>query len=331
MGQYWEIISIDNRETTGHLGKLGEFFWMPEDSLVSCLTTPVIPSSYKTDSAIGVFEGKSQKHKKNYPPSILLSLPHELLLVIAEELLEKYLDLICFSLTCIDTWELTEQVRYKSLSQEIKRKSWAGSRMILLGDYAGALPKGLLTDAEKKELRLDGYADHELGSLLYAHKAFGKPSYKIPSGLYYDAMVQDNDLLLDELRYFGRRKPFSQWIRLPGNFKLTKSSSSKDLWMVRNLTKQEYVIPTRPQSLTQVVYSLIGCSDDASVSMQGERCSVLINGPWAGDRIDITLVSIHRQEHAHEEGSSWKDITVSVKELLEALATEDDDYGVFKF
>ncbi|GAW03951.1 hypothetical protein LENED_005706 [Lentinula edodes] len=63
MGQYWAIISIDNRETTGHLGKLGEFFWMPEDSLVSCLTTPVIPSSYKTDSAIGVFEGISQKQK----------------------------------------------------------------------------------------------------------------------------------------------------------------------------------------------------------------------------------------------------------------------------
>ncbi|KAJ3913767.1 hypothetical protein F5877DRAFT_83472 [Lentinula edodes] len=128
-------------------------------------------------------------------------------------------------------------------------------------------------------------------------------------------MVQDNDLLSDELRYFARRKPFSQWIRLPGNFKLTKSSSSKDLWMVRNLTKQD----------------LIGCSSDASVSMQGESCSVLINGPWAGDRIDITLVSIHRQEHAPEEGSSWKDITVSVKELLEALATEDNDYGVFKF
>ncbi|KAJ3848239.1 hypothetical protein EV368DRAFT_68451 [Lentinula lateritia] len=326
MGQYWTIMSIDNSEATGHLGKLGEFFWMPDDSLVSCLTTPVIPSSYKT-AAIASFGGKSQKLKKNYPPSILLSLPHELLLVIAEELSEDYLDLICFSLTCIDAWELTGQCRNQSLSQKIKSKSWAGSRIILLGDYAGALPKGLLTDAEKKELRLDGYADHELGSLLYAHPAFRKPSYKILNDFYYDEIAQDDDLF-HELQYFAHREPFSRWIMLPGNFKLTRSSS-KDRWMIRNLTKQEYAI-TRRRSLTQIVYSLIGCSDDPSVSMQGERCSVLINGPWAGDRIDITLVSIHRKEHTPEERSSWKDITISVKELLEALAAEDND-GVFKF
>ncbi|KAJ3873915.1 hypothetical protein F5051DRAFT_109769 [Lentinula edodes] len=326
MGQYWTIMSIDNSEATGHLGKLGEFFWMPDDSLVSCLTTPVIPSSYKT-AAIASFGGKSQNLKKNYPPSILLSLPHELLLVIAEELSEDYLDLICFSVTCIDAWELTGQCRYQSLSQKIKSKSWAGSRIILLGDYAGALPKGLLTDAEKKELRLDGYADHEFGSLLYAHPAFRMPSYKILNDFYYDEIAQDDDLF-HELQYFAHREPFSRWIMLPGNFKLTRSSS-KDRWMIRNLTKQEYAI-TRRRSLTQIVYSLIGCSDDPSVSMQGERCSVLINGPWAGDRIDITLVSIHRKEHTPEEQSSWKDITISVKELLEALAAEDND-GVFKF
>ncbi|GAW03922.1 hypothetical protein LENED_005677 [Lentinula edodes] len=326
MGQYWTIMSIDNSEATGHLGKLGEFFWMPDNSLVSCLTTPVIPSSYKT-AAIASFGGKSQNLQKNYPPSILLSLPHELLLVIAEELSEDYLDLICFSVTCIDAWELTGQCRYQSLSQKIKSKSWAGSRIILLGDYAGALPKGLLTDAEKKELRLDGYADHEFGSLLYAHPAFRMPSFKILNDFYYDEIAQDDDLF-HELQYFAHREPFSRWIMLPGNFKLTRSSS-KDRWMIRNLTKQEYAI-TRRRSLTQIVYSLIGCSDDPSVSMQGERCSVLINGPWAGDRIDITLVSIHRKEHTPEERSSWKDITISVKELLEALAAEDND-GVFKF
>ncbi|KAJ4464494.1 hypothetical protein C8R41DRAFT_926959 [Lentinula lateritia] len=331
MGQYWALISIDKREATGHLGKLGEFFWVPDDSLVSCLTTPVIPSSYKT-AAIASFGGKSQKLKKNYPTSILLSLPHELLLLIAEELSEDYLDLICFSLTCMDAWELTGKCRYESLSQKIKSKSWAGSRIILLGDYAGALPKGLLTDAEKKELRLDGYADHELGSLLYAHRAFRMPSFKILNDFYFDEIARDN-YLFRELQYFAHREPFSQWIMLPGDFKPTRTSSSKDLWMVRNLTKQEYAIPTRPQSLTQIVYSLIGCSDDPSVSMQGERCSVLIDGPWAGDRIDITLVSMHRQEHAPEEESNWKDITISVKELLEALAAEDDDYSVgdFKF
>lgn len=54
----------------------------------------------------------------------------------------------------------------------------------------------------------------------------------------------------------------------------------------------------------------------------------LINGKWAGHRIDITLASVHKQEH--EDDSNWKDITPHIKEFLEWLAKSGGDRK-FKF
>ncbi|KAF8823600.1 hypothetical protein HHX47_DHR9000326 [Lentinula edodes] len=315
MGQYWRIMNIDNEESTGGLGKLGEFFWYSSEIISYLKTPPVIPSSFLTSS--GIFEEKSQKRKED-PTSIILSLPNELLLAIAEELLEEYLDLICFSLTCSCIWDVTEQVRYRSLYSRLKTRSWAGGRIILLGDYAGALPKGLLTDAEKKQSELQGHDDDDLGALLYyyADEKFERPRpANIP--LLTDKRIQANRILHKELLGYSQREPFSPWIWLWGDF--TPSRSPQDRWIVRNLTKQEYVIKTRSRNLTQVLYCLIGCSDDPSVSMRGGE--LLIHGAWAGDRIDITLVSFHKREHEDESG--WTDITAGVKKTLEELAARE--------
>ncbi|KAJ3738173.1 hypothetical protein EV360DRAFT_90740 [Lentinula raphanica] len=73
--------------------------------------------------------------------------------------------------------------------------------------------------------------------------------------------------------------------------------------------------------LTQMIYCVIGRSDDPSVSMLGGDW--LIRGPWAGDRIDITLVSIHEQEHGNEK-EQWKDITDGVMQKLREVSDEED-------
>ncbi|KAJ4477623.1 hypothetical protein C8R41DRAFT_904738 [Lentinula lateritia] len=261
MGQYWRIMNIDNEESTGSLGKLGEFFWYSESQIISSLKTPpVIPSSFLTSS--GIFEEKSKKRK-------------------------------------------------------LKTSSWAGGRIILLGDYAGALPKGLLTDAEKKQFGLHGHDDDDLGALLYY---YADEKFERPPGsktLLTDKRIQANRILYKELLGYSQREPFSPWIWLWGDF--TPSRSPQDRWIVRNLTKQEYVIKTRSRNLTQVLYCLIGCSDDPSVSMRGGE--LLIHGAWAGDRIDITLVSFHKREHEDESG--WTDITAGVKKTLEELAARE--------
>ncbi|KAJ3820652.1 hypothetical protein EV361DRAFT_872460 [Lentinula raphanica] len=87
-----------------------------------------------------------------------------------------------------------------------------------------------------------------------------------------------------------------------------------DNWMIRNFTKREYVISV--YHLTQMLYSLIG--HFASGSPTG---GWLAHGDWAGNRIDITLVSIHKRDHG--DGSDWKDITDGVKEKLRALFREE--------
>ncbi|KAJ3864162.1 hypothetical protein EV359DRAFT_5432, partial [Lentinula novae-zelandiae] len=163
MGQYWTVINIDNRESSGHLGKLGEFFWH-FNQIINYLVAPNIPTCYKLRTPME----KSQTNRRvKYTKlskfvvliihalssgATLLTLPDELLSIIAEELVEDYLELMCLSLTCVAMWEVTEQVRYRSLYAKLKTFSWAGGRIILLGDYGRALPDGILTAEDIKQL-----------------------------------------------------------------------------------------------------------------------------------------------------------------------------------
>lgn len=79
----------------------------------------------------------------------LLTLPVELLLIIAENLLDSYIDVLCLALTCVKMWEATTKIRYQSLSAKIQGRSWAGSRMICLGDCARRLL--IVHTAEERE------------------------------------------------------------------------------------------------------------------------------------------------------------------------------------
>ncbi|KAJ3927181.1 MAG: hypothetical protein NXY57DRAFT_651112 [Lentinula lateritia] len=150
MGQYWTVINIDNRESSGRLGKLGEFFWH-FNPIINYLVAPNIPTCYKLRTPM-------EKSQTNSSGATLLTLPDELLLIIAEELVEDYLVLMCLSLTCVAMWEVTEQVRYRSLYAKLKTFSWAGGRIILLGDYGRALPDGVLTAEDIKQLKLTKHA-----------------------------------------------------------------------------------------------------------------------------------------------------------------------------
>ncbi|KAJ3900515.1 hypothetical protein F5879DRAFT_1004532 [Lentinula edodes] len=308
MGQYWTLINIDNRESSGHLGKLGEFFW-GFNKIITYLLAPNIPTSYKLRTPM-------EKFQTNSSGATLLTLPDELLLIIAEELVEDYLELMCFSLTCVAMWEVTEQVRYRSLYAKLKTFSWAGGRIILLGDYGSALPHGVLTAEDIKQLKLTKYRKKNLGTGLYDQR-FPEPNSDI--SLLKDERVQSNATLGRELGEFSRNKPFSDWICLKWkDFMLVRTEG--DYWMIRNFTKREFTKSNR-RNLTQALYCLIGCSQDPSVSMPGGED--LINGKWAGHRIDITLASVHKQEY--EDYSNWKDITPHIKEFLEWLAKAGGD------
>ncbi|KAJ3753309.1 hypothetical protein EV360DRAFT_74609 [Lentinula raphanica] len=152
MGQYWNLINIDHREAMGNMGKLGEFFWY-----ASRLVDRLMPLrlSEKYESEVGSLEEIKRKAVTgDSSTSALLTLPIELLLLIIEDLGKDYLNLLCFSMTCTLLWELSGKARYDSLSSELDRHRWAGSRIILLGDYAGTLPPSMLSAQDIEELGL---------------------------------------------------------------------------------------------------------------------------------------------------------------------------------
>ncbi|KAJ3763017.1 hypothetical protein EV360DRAFT_78796 [Lentinula raphanica] len=324
MGQYWQIISIDNKETLGHLGKLGEVFWSPSSTVISYIRAPVVPSRYKpiTRSLEEKPEVQSLASKWSQsvttPTAPLLALPVELLMIIIEDLGKDYLDLLCFALSCTLLWEITGQTRCDSLCSQLRKESWAGSRIILLGDNAGTLPKSMLTDEELEELGLTQSRPKHRGSELYfgAMDRFRVPSRK--DLILGDERVRSNSKLLDELRLARRNERFNRWIEIKRS-DFTVSRQNGDRWMIRNLSKREYVTLLRARNLTQVLYTLIGRSNDPAVYMCGG--SWLIKGSWAGDRIDLTVVSVHNQEYSDE--AEWKDITGRVIERLEKLAFDD--------
>ncbi|KAJ3845639.1 hypothetical protein EV368DRAFT_90366 [Lentinula lateritia] len=286
MGQYWTVINIDNRESSGRLGKLGEFFWH-FNQIINYLVAPNIPTSYKLRTPMEKFQTNRQvKYTKlvkfvvliihaQSSGATLLMLPDELLLIIAEELVEDYLELMCLSLTCVAMWEATEQVRYRSLYAKLKMFSWAGGRIILLGDYGRALPDGVLTAEDIKQLKLTKYRKKNLGTGLY-DQHFQEPNSDI--SLFKEERVRSNAALGRELLEFSRKKPFSDWIRLKWKDFMLARTEGGDYWMIRNFTKREFTKSSR-RNLTQALYCLIGCSQDPSVSMPGGES--LIDGEWA--------------------------------------------------
>ncbi|KAJ3773941.1 hypothetical protein FB446DRAFT_505305 [Lentinula raphanica] len=322
MGQYWRLINIDKREATSDMGKLQEFFY-DQGHIVDYLIPLVLPSKYRSD--LISLEDSIQKFARKNPSTsastaILLTLPVELLLLIVDELSDDYLPLLCFSLTCTFLWDITGQARYHSLSSSLNKLSWAGDRIILLGDWARLLPSSMLSDEEVEELKLDDSPSDTLAeALIDAARGFPEPPNMNSIGPLYDRRVQTNpDFEIELWDILDHDSRFRPWIWLHWrDFKVRKPEG--DRWMVRNLSKREYVTKASSRDLTQMIYCLIGYSDDGDSAPRGSEW--LVHGVWAGDRIDITLVSVHQQEHGNE--LDWKDVTVGVKQQLREVVEED--------
>ncbi|KAJ3762670.1 hypothetical protein EV360DRAFT_66846 [Lentinula raphanica] len=255
-------------------------------------------------------------------------LPIELVLRIVEHLRDDYLPLLCLSLTCTFFWDITGQARYHSLTSAVNKHSWAGDRIILVGDSARSLPPSILSDNDVEELRLNGRSDTLAEALYDAARDFKKPSQLTEPtqvGPLYDARVKAQPRLRKTLWEFYRRDiRFRRWIFFHSpDFKLRSEQNPGARWMVRNLSKREYVTKASSRDLASLIYYLIGRSDDGT-SWPGDGW--LTRGPWAGDRIDLTFVSIHREEHGNE--SDWTNVTARVKQELRRV-TDSEDHELY--
>ncbi|KAJ3781260.1 hypothetical protein GGU10DRAFT_390757 [Lentinula aff. detonsa] len=326
MGECWTIFNVD-RQAAYDFTKLPEFFWDDYyEVFISLLIAPVIPPHFKSKPIVSKPRILEVQNDSLVSPATLLTLPFELLLAIAEELADDYLALICYSLTCVTMWELTHPVRYRVLCSELKYKSWAGSRIVLLGQYARCLPKGMLT-AKEIELTLDNFEDSEEEDSDEEKEGLDKKmEYRLARNFCYKVPFTRASLTLNLSIYnntkFWKHRSYHEIIKFDRQYRswfefrwkeFMPSMAEGDRWMVRNFTKREFVAKSSRNHLSQVVFFLVGCSSYEPY---------VLGGNWAGNRIDITFASIHEQEHKDE--SDWKDITAEVKYKLEVLARELD-------
>lgn len=211
MGQYWVFANLDKKQTSGHLGKLGEFYG------------------------------------SEVPTSIMW-------------------------LLAIPSKPITADLE----SGDPRFGSWAGDRVICLGDYAHSMPDGVLTEAEKTS---------SIASSPYSHIS----AYKEIELYQANRLIYPNGY---------------DWV--------LRNLTKKEFVRASAITLDEYPghLHSHP-SLGQALMTLICWSDDPSASMNVNF--EITRGDWAGDRFDIRpLREVEEEIDKHD----WMDISEAVAERI---------------
>ncbi|KAI0929582.1 hypothetical protein AcV7_005076 [Taiwanofungus camphoratus] len=151
MGQYWDIINLDKKETRGPGSKLGEFmFDRSPETLVNVFAVPLCPPDPPNTPA------KNQRESFTPPrgmkPALgVLDLPPELLGMIFVQI-HVLRDVASFCVTNTVLYAIGR----RRVHELMVAKTWVGDRVVCLGDYSRTpdLPRGMLTDAEMEALRV---------------------------------------------------------------------------------------------------------------------------------------------------------------------------------
>ncbi|TFY81155.1 hypothetical protein EWM64_g2858 [Hericium alpestre] len=160
MGQCWILLNRDAGETLPYYGKLTEGIWSCPEALVSLLqvkkavTLLAEPEScsFKLLKMEAKWSGKEFVWKR--PPtvpvidasaSVIERLPTEIVNMIANELTEDCINCICFALCSRQLWSAAHGVIETYLHKVNIANSWAGDRLICVGEYMDPhdlLPEG---------------------------------------------------------------------------------------------------------------------------------------------------------------------------------------------
>ena len=246
MGQMWTVLSLDTR-TRSCQAKLGEHFWerlgehMVHLFAKSEVSLQFVPSRKQKSSATAI---------QQYSP--ILKLPTEILVQIFEELCGE--SCLVLTMTCRRLWDIGWDILERIFQEWFRSWTWAGSRIIFLGEYCerNELPHGLLTIVEEKELE-NGFSQDELDEFVEMDDLweghgiepsvpislndlgfFRYPQVKLgitprSQGLNYDTChlyqvpEAQRDFVMDFL--------FTEMEHFP----------SKEIWILRNLSAKEYV------------------------------------------------------------------------------------------
>ncbi len=246
-------------------------------------------------------------------PSRLANIPQELFNTILQYL-DDGVDLICLALACRYFLSVLEKQIRDILASDAA--PWVGERIILLGDYACDLPEGLLNESEQLELshqkREDIDSDEEWEPSLYSF-----------ADDYYPKAERKKIVETVLPRLNGAEKIiFNQ---LCPDDSTTRENLPDQVWILRNLSKHEYVRADAIASLSpehtsqgpflepvgfgQAIMTQVQWTSDGSGTIGP------LKGRWAGDRFDIT--TLDTTISTCEDENKWEDVSSRVLKAVE--------------
>ncbi|KAF8143458.1 hypothetical protein K438DRAFT_1783757 [Mycena galopus ATCC 62051] len=333
MGQYWQLINLDKRQTYGSWGKMAESFFTGLPKLCLDQGLKIAPKLPDCDSLVFPYKSgalcqdfsESRRGRATYfrqtaaQSSALLNFPVETIQEIHSHL-GALADLMCLSMTCQILWAIGREEIYCRVAIVAGNFSWAGDRIICVGDYLynEDIPRGLLSPEETEEFTR---VDKENGEpyTLFAYR-FDKISHRRGSFNMYD-------LLMHSTMLGSQHRRFSSYVGLaPHLFDMAyETPESKEPAVLRNISRHEYV----PESALilwkegveieemkgigfgDIVFSRICLSSDPSGSMMNNHLGV-----WAGDRFDIVASD---WLEGLDDDATWMDVSGEVLKEVEGI------------
>ncbi|KAG6918255.1 hypothetical protein DXG01_015629 [Tephrocybe rancida] len=262
-------------------------------------------------------------------------------------------------MTCQRMWEIGRQHLESLIESLLIYGSWAGHRLVCLGDYADLddLPKDMMTPSEVKYIRdfLGEDEDDSYGcSMFDGIRALQQYNLQVsftfldPQSLLSVMKIKSGSQLWYELdwpmeRSFLRSRNYKRlylYLAFETLVQITSPPSPKSFYsgdiVLRNLTTKEYVrgdgitelwdTPEKPWleeiRFEHALYMRTTWSSDGSLSLNYDGPIQIHRGIWAGNRFDVSGIKTVRDEN----GSSvdgWKDVTDDVlKEVVEVWENE---------
>ncbi|KAJ7505853.1 hypothetical protein B0H11DRAFT_2186522 [Mycena galericulata] len=345
MGQYWKLLNLDRRQTYGGWGKLGEcFFSGAPNCLNDSLRTPTkLPDCdslifpFKPGASFLDHAGPRESRKTLYFPQPALHIPDVIALVnLPVETIEEIYsniddlpDVFCLSMTCQFLWDIGRRDIYRRVAIMAASYSWAGDRIICVGDYLRTedLPANLLTPEEEEEFLTTMPEDEEYPEEDEDHRLYSYP---------FDVIDRRRGrfTMYDVWIYHGIFKRFSRNWRSLGLLQSLcdfeyETPAPTELAVLRNLSRYQYVTESaltawregvqakikavKGVGFGDIVFSRICFSTDPSVAMGYD--GDIHSGVWAGDRFD--LVASDWLEELDD--ATWTDVSDEVLKEVEAI------------
>ncbi|KAF8058662.1 hypothetical protein FPV67DRAFT_1455191 [Lyophyllum atratum] len=348
---YFNVINLDNPfpVSTSMSGNFEECFWRHISDKADNRVMNALWQREKSQKAVTI------KPLSQLPEESLenATLPAELLTMILGEV-EDLTDIVCFVLSCRRYYEIGRPI-LEARFEEILTYSWAGNRLICVGDGVSIndLPKGMLTEDEMEILGEEfgpdsGDDDSQYDTGVYEQLVFVQSLHPDWSLNHRRAHFfhKHTQLCVYFMRLWNRRynkssPPRLYWgevrvleeltevadLPLPEYGKIPEMYRSH---VLRNLTTKEYIrgdavheareTPDMPYlgdlTLLHLLLLRITWASDPSLAIPDVGAIESHRGAWAGHRFDFSDI---RTVQDDEGGAidDWKDVSkIAIDELV---------------